>query len=630
MIPSLVVDEVRQSLAEYLASTFGLADDEVRKAPSEFLQDQADGVFRGPYLRVRTPFASVDQYWRSPLDWLPGNFQPHAHQATSFDRLGSRVSAPQCGCLIGQRRTRRISRLKPTTTPTRTWTTSTTASRRPGLDVTPQRDNHRVRSLLQRWLGIATPAPEAPARWLGAEQPVLDLRDEPVPFVLLDDTHAWRERLVEDLLIQDGDHIEVTSSYQLRLQPDLLQRIGVEVATGDKVRLILPLTTRPKDLLLGVDLAGPEGPCALLLKSQIALLQLRYLEWNSERPIGPDVANLLYGMFTFNRGIWDHCRLELVPKSRCAALARYLSDGVDLEISTAEVDKMHRALSRSRKLLQHALGEPVDPDSLLTTLVLALPFVELPPKSVAEVHHWIDQLDRFLNTAPQQVREIIAEYCVRWEVMIDVVIPVGEPCKVKLATRRPWGSKDPRRTTQRLAIGDAATAHIDLRVADHSVYIASKPGLRNLQGATVGIPVVDDLRFADDVASIYVSNNESRPYFVDMTVELSLRRSTVWMMRMLWLLVAVAFAVTLVLPEDGDLADGLALLVFPLTLAGTLVLTRATTGVAQRLHERNRMWLTAAIGLMWIVALGRLLAADVDLGWLIDTARDLRHTVGSW
>jgi len=48
LIPSLVVDEVRQSLAEYLASTFGLADDEVRKAPSEFLQDQADGIFRGP------------------------------------------------------------------------------------------------------------------------------------------------------------------------------------------------------------------------------------------------------------------------------------------------------------------------------------------------------------------------------------------------------------------------------------------------------------------------------------------------------------------------------------------------------------------------------------------------------
>lgn len=48
MIPSLVVDEVRQSLVEYLASTFALADDDVREAPSEFLQDQADGIFRGP------------------------------------------------------------------------------------------------------------------------------------------------------------------------------------------------------------------------------------------------------------------------------------------------------------------------------------------------------------------------------------------------------------------------------------------------------------------------------------------------------------------------------------------------------------------------------------------------------
>ncbi len=95
MIPSLVVDEVRSALVEYLASTFALADDDVRDALSEFLTDHADGIFRGPYLRVSTPFKAVDAGWESPLDWLPAGFVAYSHQAAAFDRLGSRDSAPQ-------------------------------------------------------------------------------------------------------------------------------------------------------------------------------------------------------------------------------------------------------------------------------------------------------------------------------------------------------------------------------------------------------------------------------------------------------------------------------------------------------------------------------------------------------
>ncbi len=41
----------------------------------------------------------------------------------------------------------------------------------------------------------------------------------------------------------------------------------------------------------------------------------------------------------------------------------------------------------------------------------------------------------------------------------------------------------------------------------------------------------------------------------------------------LWVLVAVALAGTLLHPEGAGLGDGFALLVFPLTLAGSVVLT---------------------------------------------------------
>ena len=44
MIPSLVVSEVREALVEYLATTFALSDDETRKALSEFLTREGDGI----------------------------------------------------------------------------------------------------------------------------------------------------------------------------------------------------------------------------------------------------------------------------------------------------------------------------------------------------------------------------------------------------------------------------------------------------------------------------------------------------------------------------------------------------------------------------------------------------------
>ena len=89
MIPSLIVSDVRAALVEFLASTFALADDEVRDELTRFLTHHNDGIFRGPYLRVRTPFKAVEPGWRSPLDWMPDEFHPYLHQATAFERLSA-------------------------------------------------------------------------------------------------------------------------------------------------------------------------------------------------------------------------------------------------------------------------------------------------------------------------------------------------------------------------------------------------------------------------------------------------------------------------------------------------------------------------------------------------------------
>ncbi len=96
MYPSLLAEEIKSAVTEYLSTTFALADDDERAALEFFLLDRDTGIFRGPYLRVRTPFHKVDdRSWRSPLDWMPRDFLPYVHQATAFERLSTRDGAAQ-------------------------------------------------------------------------------------------------------------------------------------------------------------------------------------------------------------------------------------------------------------------------------------------------------------------------------------------------------------------------------------------------------------------------------------------------------------------------------------------------------------------------------------------------------
>ena len=89
MIPSLVAAEIRESLVDFLATTFALADSEVSERLADHLTDPSTGIFRGPYLRLRTPFRPVGDTWASPLGWLPPDFRPYVHHALAFERLSS-------------------------------------------------------------------------------------------------------------------------------------------------------------------------------------------------------------------------------------------------------------------------------------------------------------------------------------------------------------------------------------------------------------------------------------------------------------------------------------------------------------------------------------------------------------
>ncbi|MFD6095194.1 DEAD/DEAH box helicase [Nocardiopsis flavescens] len=95
MQPTLAAAEVRRNITQYLTTTFALADKPVREGLEIFFNDPAQGIFRGPYLRVRTPFRTSTDSWQQHLEWHPAGFKPFLHQAKSFTRLSSLDKLPQ-------------------------------------------------------------------------------------------------------------------------------------------------------------------------------------------------------------------------------------------------------------------------------------------------------------------------------------------------------------------------------------------------------------------------------------------------------------------------------------------------------------------------------------------------------
>ncbi|MEU3046949.1 DEAD/DEAH box helicase [Streptomyces sp. NPDC006984] len=87
MRPTLAAQALRDTTVEYLTTTFALAEPDTQEALTDFLTDPADGIFRGPYHRIRRPFRAAEDGWQRHLDWYKGDFWPYAHQAEAFARL---------------------------------------------------------------------------------------------------------------------------------------------------------------------------------------------------------------------------------------------------------------------------------------------------------------------------------------------------------------------------------------------------------------------------------------------------------------------------------------------------------------------------------------------------------------
>ncbi len=86
MLPLQQAYEVKHSILEYLKATFSFKDRELHEAFDTFLTDKEEGIFKGPYISLKLPFAQGETNQEIPLEIKP-NFPPYEHQLKSFARL---------------------------------------------------------------------------------------------------------------------------------------------------------------------------------------------------------------------------------------------------------------------------------------------------------------------------------------------------------------------------------------------------------------------------------------------------------------------------------------------------------------------------------------------------------------
>lgn len=86
MLPLQQAYEVKTAVLEYIKATFHFKDAAVGKAFYKFIEDEKNGLFKGPYVSLKTPFVKAKDDEEIPLEIRP-DFKPHKHQVDAFRRL---------------------------------------------------------------------------------------------------------------------------------------------------------------------------------------------------------------------------------------------------------------------------------------------------------------------------------------------------------------------------------------------------------------------------------------------------------------------------------------------------------------------------------------------------------------
>ena len=450
--------------------------------------------------------------------------------------------------------------------------------------------------------------------------PYHDLIDRlDITFALLDDTRIWRERTVHEVVLRDSDHVDVSTTCQVHIPLDLIQRFKSDVKAGDRVRLLLPFAVLQKQLLFNVDFTGFAcEPSALMLRERTAELQARYLAYLDNRLFGklPLRDAIGVGVSLYTSAYWREYEVRAKPRVcrrllpgwrdswRIKALSDYLSIGLKLEVEPRHVRHWLHKIEPARFALVKALGEGEYATSSSECILLAIPFMPFPPRSIDQIDEIVVEFCEMVDSMGERARKLFAEYGRRWEVIVDTVVPVQRSCSLKLSEQRPWTQASSSIMKQVLPFGDSATTHVEIRAADHSVEIKHQ-GIYDTTGERIGLAGADEIRKTADIVAIYNPTATER-CFQRVHIRVRVRPVHGFLIRCLILIMFVVCLAATALPDDDSLVGSLSLLVLPVTLVGAIVISLESTPLAERLLKRKKICLVSAMTVLWFVTLYRL------------------------
>jgi hypothetical protein len=338
------------------------------------------------------------------------------------------------------------------------------------------------------------------------------------------------------------------------------------------------------------------------------------VEAGIDQSVADDARDLLKAICAFMPAVFISLAAE-DHRSHQDALAKYLSEGLSLPrrpiaINAREVACWQEITQEASRLLPDALGEPPSDLSSSEDVLLALPKMEVPPRDhdaiTALLTRYAEIVEQLAKADAVDVLRRIGDSGRRWTVLAEVTVPVGERFAVTLSEDRPLKLEHKKRSWQRLALGDASSAHLEVRVNDTNVLLDGSLPCRDLLGEQVGPGLLEAVRLTDEAGSLYSSEPE-RPRYAEVEIQLRLTRDVRLIPLVVALLAVAATAITLLLPASTNLVPGLTVVAVPITVAAALLAVREQTALASRLQTMPRAVVVITTILLWAAVLLRLL-----------------------
>lgn len=438
--------------------------------------------------------------------------------------------------------------------------------------------------------------------------------------VLWNEPWAWKHRLVYRVTISTVTHARVESHYQFVLPPALLDDAGVE--PSGPVRALLPLSWRPKELLLNVAASCSAGsPVHVLTRNEIAQLHADHVvgelaasipevaveEWDRRTSAVEAVAR------TMPR------RARTLTEGRgglrsAQALAHYLADGLDISVDAATVSGWQERLRAAETALWAAEPWGTPDENVACNFLLAVPELQ-PLGSVAAVDTAISDYIAVVEAAlrvgegfPGQLSRLGVD----WPLIVVTEVEPAVPTTVTFEEDRPLPPADLRNEPLEIPVPteDAASVHVETRLQDSSALLG------DVKVVDVGgdqFPLAEDVRATMDRHAVYLSA-PIRPSRGRLRVRVRLAGEVAVANRVVAALAFSALVVSFLVRNEPGVFG---LLVVPVSLAVSVIQVRERTSLVRALTGSARAWLVGMALALWVVVVVRLLVQSTHAPGLL-------------